>query len=107
MDSRRVELKQLSGKNLATGITQYYEVWLVYVIDGEDQWLAGRLDWSEGSELAYLRAVDPYTKKWINDEVSKQTDREVESVDFPELSEVLSELDRDKINEFDEEDITG
>ena len=104
---RTVELKQLSGRNVATGITQYYEIWMIYVNEGETRWLAGRLDWTDGADIAYLKPVDPFTRKWIDEEVSKEVGRVVDSDDFKDVTEILDELERDSLNEFNEEDLAG
>jgi|DEB0MinimDraft_6_1074348.scaffolds.fasta_scaffold202807_2 hypothetical protein len=107
MSDRKVELVQLSGTNLATGRKQYYEIWTIHVTDGEDRYLAGRLDWHDDAKIIYLTQVDPFLRKWIDEEVSKQVERELDSCEFRDLTSVVDELERDSINEFDEKDLTG
>ena len=107
MDSRKVELVQLAGTNMATGRKQYYEIWMVHVTDGEDRYLTGRLDWHDGAEIVYLTRVDPFLRKWIDEEVSRQLKRSVDSLEFKDVTDVIEELERDSLNEFDEEDLAG
>lgn len=106
-EERSVEVKQLCGRNIATGINQYYELWMIYVCDGEDRWLAGRLDWTDGAEIAYLKPIDPFTRKWIDEEVSKEVGRDVDSNELKDVTDILAELERDSLNELNEEDLTG
>jgi len=107
MSDRKVELVQLAGTNMATGRKQYYEIWMIYVTDGEDRYLAGRLDWHDDAEIIYLTRVDAFLRKWVDEEVSKQLKRKVDSLEFKDVTDVIEELERDSLNEFNEEDLAG
>ena len=75
----KVELRQQSGKNLATGKIVFFESYAV-LLDG---FSVGLIGWKEGSKLCPTALLGPLELEAVNEFLSETMKRRVESANYP------------------------
>ena len=102
-----VELRPHVGFNLITKREQCFEQYLIFHGHPDKMKLVGLIGWKEGSKIVYLKPVDPISKRSIEEEVSKQLERDAEAIDCPDLTEdQIHPPQENPFDEFNESDLT-
>lgn len=97
--SFKIELKQQSGKNLATGVIVFFKSYQV-CIDGSQ---VGIIGWKEDSKLCPTRDLGPLESDAVNKFLSKTLKRRVESANYPpEIPEGMFDDEEGKQSDDDD-----
>lgn len=100
-----IQLKNLSGKNLATGREQDCHRYLVVC----DQEVVGVIHYRHTKTVAFTKILDPLKKQQVVEEVAKILN--VSSLDSREVpsipDELLNKEQGEEFYEFDEEETAG
>lgn len=102
-----VELRPHKGMNLVTKREQCFEQYLVYSGHPEKLEIVGIIGWKEGSNLLFLKPIDPISREKIKSKVDEIIAREAEMVSHPDLDQdLVTPPIEDTYDEFDESDLT-
>lgn len=74
-----IKLVQSSGRNIATGITQYYEQYWVFLDDEK----VGVISFRDGAKFLPRRVIDPVAMKKITAVIEEALERQVLSKTVP------------------------
>jgi hypothetical protein len=100
-----IQLKSLSGKNIATGATEDCQKYLVLC----DSKIVGVIHYRHTKNVAFTKPIDPLKKQQIVEEVARILDvTSLESYEVPVIPEELASKEQgEEFYEFDEEDAAG